>query len=232
MRRLLRIAESTGGSDIRRLEPRLELIRRWCGSYSVIADVGAHHGHLIRQLQSSDRRLYATELTFKGYQELAERTAGCAVTTLRGDGIVPLTGIADLQCIVISGMGYDTILGILERHSQLISAPQVIVQPAQGGHLMHRAICQNRWTMLRAELVVYRSRFYPTWLLDLQMKTAGAVDPALAYVPIEFRGQKYYIDWLKDLDRQLDGPLRYNRDPKKVQEREWLNQEIKQWGHT
>ncbi|NMP21745.1 tRNA (adenine(22)-N(1))-methyltransferase TrmK [Sulfobacillus harzensis] len=186
-------SDATGGDGIRRLSPRLELIHSWCAPYRVVADIGAHAGLLARRLDKEGHQVTATEITPHGYAMLRESLAGTSVEVLAGDGLEPLKG-RSLDLLVISGMGYDTILKILERLPVLSKQPQIIVQPMQGAFLMHRAIADRGWHVVKADIALQRRRLYPVWLLNVSTATSNLEDPL---IPTEFRGSPYYRSFLE-----------------------------------
>lgn len=159
MRRLLSFS---GGGFISRLEPRLQAIVEWCQSYRRIADIGAHAGHLAMALARQGHEVYATEVTPRGYQVLAGSVAGTGVVPCLGDGLDALNQ-APVDGIVIAGMGYGTILHILD-HAPLPYRPlPYIVQPMQGALRLRQALQARGFGWRRANVVEDRHRYYPLW---------------------------------------------------------------------
>ncbi len=112
----------------------------------------------------------------------------------QGDGLLPLKG-RSYDLVVIAGMGYDTILKIMERRDVLVGEPHFIVQPMQGGLRMHEAIVKSGWTIIQSELVRQRDRYYPTWLLDVHQRSCNAKP---LFVPTEFRSSVFYRTFLEE----------------------------------
>lgn len=183
---------------IRRLEPRLELIWRWCRDFSVIADIGAHHGQLAQHLALEGHAVIATERSWSGFQQLQERMARWPVDVRRGNGLESVLN-DQVDVVVVAGLGFDSILRIMDRASEMASRPLFIVQPMQGALVFRQALLRRRWTIVKAELTRYHNRFYATWLLNVyRVATAGE----LSVVAEEFLDSPWYAQWLQ-YDRRL-----------------------------
>lgn len=188
--------------------------------------MGAHDGTLARYLALDGHAVYATEISMKSFQTLKTGVQSSAVTIRQGDGLAPLVG-DPLDCVVIAGMGYDTIVQIIEAKSELISTSVFIVQPMQGGMMLHRAILNNHWAILKADLAIYRDRFYPTWLINIaktpsfEHRTAREL-----FIPTEFRGSRGYRAWIDEERIQLCYRMRYNNSSEYRQQLAWIIEEL------
>ncbi len=199
------------------------MLREWSHPYVRIADIGAHHGRLARALVEDGHDVVATELSSGGFQELAEHLAGTRVAVRQGDGLEPLLD-SPLDLVVISGMGSDTILEILANRHRMTSRPHFALQPVQGLFALHRAIAVQGWRILKADLVKYRRRYYPLWLVDAYEERPQALPEDALFLPQEFRSSAHYGDWLKDetARRQVQWPTERSQ-----QEMAWLNSELR-----
>lgn len=188
--------------------------------------MGAHEGLLAQQLAADGHQVFATEITLGSFQALTMGVRGSTVCTLRGDGLEPLWDVP-LDVVVIAGMGYDTILAILETRHRMRFRPQFILQPAQGGLFLHRAVVQAGWRIEHADIAAYRGRLYPTWRLNVYDENTTTDRSAEGqFLPREFRLSVRYPDWLRaelayrrlrDAERRTD---RVN------QEIAWLDREL------
>lgn len=173
---------------------------------------------LAERLAFDGHRVTATEVNFGSFALLRDNLQHTLVDLRRGEGLLPLKGCR-YDLVVIAGMGYDTILTIMERRDILAGWPHFIVQPMQGGLRMHQAIVQSGWTIIQAELVRQRDHYYPTWLLDVHRINQNAHP---SFVPGEFRSSVFYRTF-------LEGELQYRRQlPRREGRIEWEIDQIVQ----
>lgn len=167
--------------------------------------------------------MVATELSPGGFQELAAHVAGTRVAVRQGDGLDPLLD-EPLDLVVISGMGADTILEILAGRHGMASRPHFALQPVQGLFALHRAIASQGWRILNTDLVKYRRRYYPLWLVDPYERRLQVLSEAALFVPREFRSSTHYGDWLRDeiARRQVQRPTGRSQE-----EMAWLTSELR-----
>ncbi|MCY0879735.1 MAG: tRNA (adenine(22)-N(1))-methyltransferase TrmK [Firmicutes bacterium] len=216
--------EWAGDVLIRRLEPRLELIRAWCQPYQVIADVGAHEGLLARWLALDGHTVWATELTPGGFRELCRGVAGSPVVVRQGNGLAPLLRVP-VDVVILAGLGGQTIRAILRRHHEMLSRPVYIVQPVPDALSFHQVVVAEAWTILRADIVRYRGRYYPTWMLA--MTPAGQRDDGIdAFIPQEFSQAQEYRGWLERECERRRIALRYHDNARLMDELRRLEDEL------
>ena len=119
---------------IKKLPERLKTIAGFIGPGASVIDVGTDHGYLpvyLAQTESA-RRIIASDIS-AGSLGAARRAAEKYGLSDRIEFIVApgLTGVseADVDTIVIAGMGGETIAGILEASPWAVNCRRIILQP-------------------------------------------------------------------------------------------------------
>ncbi|OLZ10515.1 tRNA (adenine(22)-N(1))-methyltransferase TrmK [Sulfobacillus thermosulfidooxidans] len=189
------------------LEKRLAIIRDWCKSFAVVADVGAGQGRLARALAEQGQQVYATEKTLKGWQELTSYTRSFfpRITPVLGDGIVPLLALpTSIDVAVIAGMGPRTIQHILRQDYESRAIPAFIVQPMQGLFLLRRYLLENNWFIQRAELVKEHGKIYGMWLVQRAAHNDRDDRSPFFWVPKEFQHNPLFQSLVKARVIQLN----------------------------
>ncbi len=181
---------------------------------------------MARHLSAAGHQVFATELTLAGVAALRDGVSGTGVTVSLGDGLQPVWH-EPVDCVVVAGMGYETILEIVSTHDHIASHPRFIVQPMQGALLLHQAIIEQGWTILQADIAQYRRHLYPTWLLDMyHIDHARDNGPHAQFLPTEFRGSPAYVEWLERERRFRRQALTHRQSTRMRQEVDWLTAEV------
>jgi tRNA (adenine22-N1)-methyltransferase len=216
--------ERAGDTAIRRLEPRLELIRTWCQPFGTIADIGAHEGLLARWLAHDGHVVWATELTPGGFRELCRGVAGSSVVVRQGNGLLPILQVP-VDVVILAGLGGQTIRRILRRRRDMMSQPMYIVQPIPDALTFHQVVAAEGWIVVRADIAQYRGRYYPTWMLTMSGPPHN-LEVEEAFIPREFCQAAGYAGWLeRERDRRCL-TLRYHQTERLIQELGLLEEEL------
>lgn len=201
------------------------MIRQWSQDFAVIADIGAHHGHLAKHLATDGHRVIATEFSVAGFDALDRELQGSGATVIRGDGLHPLLD-QPVDLVIIAGMGCDTIFNILGCHQKMKSHPLYLVQPVQGAFSFHRAIIEQAWSIAKAELSRYRNRYYATWLLDVHHPSQYEKGLDTMTVPREFSHSPWYAEWIRAERDRCVLSLQYQKLPWMPQVIDCLTREL------
>lgn len=169
--------------------------------------------------------MVATELSQTGFELLRTAIRGTSVRILKGNGLMPLTEVP-LDAVVVAGMDYDTILSILRDSRLLTGEPAFLLQPMQGALLLHRAIVQARWRIVKADIVRQRDRLYPTWQVDCFHLGSHVESDRIRFLPTEFRASIHYGVWL---EREGLFRKRQRVTPLIARELYWLQEELEDW---
>jgi len=157
----------------------------WCRDYGRIADIGAHAGHLALALAARGHAVFATEVTRRGYQVLVSSVQGSGVVACWGDGLQALNR-APVDAVVIAGMGYRTILHILDQAPFPYRDLPYIVQPMQGALWLRTALQARGFGWCRATVTEDGPRYYPLWEIVRGQghKWEGEIPEELAVSPL------------------------------------------------
>lgn len=145
---------------------RLATIGRLTPQSGVLADIGTDHAYLPVWLLQQGRisraiagdiaggpcRAARATVALYGMQDKVEVRQGSGLEVLR-------PGEAD--CIVIAGMGGNTISDILDAHMEIaLSAKRLVLQPMVGAAGLRRWLTEHGWRLLAEELVDEQAHFY------------------------------------------------------------------------
>ncbi len=145
---------------------RLETIGRLTPKDCVLADIGTDHAYLPvwLLLQGRINRAVASDIA-DGPCRAARATVALhgmqnTIDVRQGSGLDVLRqGEAD--CIVIAGMGGNTISDVLGRHIDIArSAGKLILQPMVGAAGLRRWLAEHGWRLTEEELVDEQTHFY------------------------------------------------------------------------
>lgn len=125
---------------------------------SVVADIGCDHGLLSIALIQEDvcSRVYACDLR-KGPLSRAQEAISSLhldhqITTILTNGMDHLP--EDVDTIIIAGMGFDTIQGILERNlDKLKNYKRIIIQSNKHVEDVRRWISEHHYTIVQEDIV-------------------------------------------------------------------------------
>lgn len=177
------------------LTPRLQLLADWVPQGARLADVGTDHGYLPVWLALRGRIAFAIASDLrKGPLERAKETGriyGAEHIDYRlGNG---LAGICpeEADVIVIAGMGGENIVSILEAAPWTADgAHTLLLAPHTKAEELRRFLMENRYEILREELVYDRGTIYP-----IMEVTAGRMELSLGQL---WGGAKLLNDPLGD----------------------------------
>lgn len=161
------------------LSKRLLAIYNMVEAGSVVADIGCDHGFLPIALVEDGvcTKAYACDLRKGPLQRASEAIhqhgLEANITTLLRDGMNDLPN--DVTTIVIAGMGFDTIITILEAQlSTLTNYHKFIIQSNSGVDTLRSWISEQNFTIV-AEDIVEDGHFYQ--LLAFQCVASKALTP-------------------------------------------------------
>ena len=165
------------------LSKRLFAIFSMVEKGSVAADIGCDHGLLSIALikERICSHVYACDLR-KGPLDRAKQAIECAnlseqITPILSDGLqlVP----QDCDTIIIAGMGFETIQGILERDfARLSSFQRIIVQSNRHVDELRRWISDHHFTILQED-IIEEDHFYEVICFSTQWHEAYDEDTVL-----------------------------------------------------
>lgn len=158
---------------------RLSAVFAMAERASAIGDIGCDHGYISFALLQDGiaEKVVATDISAPSLEK-ARRLLEAVYPAekfriARGDGFMPIAP-GEIQAAVIIGMGGQLIAEILERGWEVIKElDYILVQPMQGAEELFRHINAYGYTILDAQLIEERKKYYP--ILKLR---AGGEDRA------------------------------------------------------
>ncbi len=165
------------------LSKRLFAIFSMVEKGSVAADIGCDHGLLSIALikEGICSHVYACDLR-KGPLDRAKQAIECAnlseqITPILSDGLQLVPQNCDT--IIIAGMGFETIQGILERDfARLSSFQRIIVQSNRHVDELRRWISDHHFTILQED-IIEEDHFYEVICFSTQWHEAYDEDTVL-----------------------------------------------------
>lgn len=163
------------------LDARLGRVAEMVPACGVCADIGADHGFLSAWLLANDRvgRMYICDISAPSLDKARRLFAGDALEARArfavGDGLERVE--EPLDACVISGMGGETMMGILERGWQRVSGATLVLQPNVDADRV-RAFLYERGFAVTDEDLIFDGRW---WYSLIQARPApGAARPDAA----------------------------------------------------
>ncbi len=161
------------------LSPRLEAVAKMCEGGHRLLDVGTDHGYIPVHfaLQGTKQRVAASDVK-QGPLDAARRNAAengaeDLIEFYLSDG---LSGIdEDFDTIVISGMGGETIMGILERSGRDFSGVSLILQPQSKLELLESWLSGSGFSITDARIVLDDGRYYVVFKAEKSVNGAARV---------------------------------------------------------
>ena len=203
------------------LGPRLSAVAAAVPNGSVVADIGADHGHLSKGLLASGVATFvyavdASELALAGAQEtLASEISEGRAEALLGDGFRVLpTG--KIQCAVLAGIGSKTALDIVRQGLAEGKRPRRIVFQASGGeHDVRTAMLELGYGIAHESLVAEGRRLFMVQCFDDGQGASELADLVDVYVgprlrhavgPVMDAWLGVQADWLAEVIAQTNDP--------------------------
>lgn len=148
-----------------RLSKRLAAIAKHVPEGACVIDVGTDHGHLPVWLIQSGRacRVIASDINAGPLSRAAvlveETDTGEQIHLQVCDGLSAFTK-ADGDCVVIAGMGGETMVHILSAAPWTAENVRLVLQPQSKGELLRSWLLKNGYVIEKEELVEDAGRLY------------------------------------------------------------------------
>ena len=179
------------------MNQRLNAIYRMIGNGRGMIDVGTDHGLIPERLarEGYPGRIFASDINV-GPLAAAKQTAAASgvenrICFLLSDGLDACPPEA-VDCIVIAGMGGDTICGILDRAEWTMDAAyRLILQPMSKAEVLRYWLTMNGFRITEEQIVAEGDTFYQIFAAvycgeneklsdaELLIGKQGLADPAL-----------------------------------------------------
>ena len=154
----------------------------------VCADIGADHGFLSAQLLMSSRvqRMHICDISAPSLDKARRLFAGDALESRAvfgvGDGLAPVD--EPLDACVISGMGGETMIGIMRRCMDVIKHATLILQPNVDPDEVREFLYDNGFCVTDEDLIFDGKWWYFIIKAEPNVKAARPDDDALMVGPV------------------------------------------------
>ena len=154
----------------------------------VCADIGADHGFLSAQLLMSSRvqRMHICDISAPSLDKARRLFAGDALESRAvfgvGDGLAPVD--EPLDACVISGMGGETMIGIMRRGMDVIKHATLILQPNVDPDEVREFLYDNGFCVTDEDLIFDGKWWYFIIKAEPNVKAARPDDDALMVGPV------------------------------------------------
>jgi len=162
-----RFRADTRSAPTIKLSSRLSAIAELVPENARLCDVGTDHGYLPAYLLQWGKIEYAAASDIRqGPLDSAHRTLRAAGVESRARLVLAdgLSGLkpSETDCVVIAGMGGETITGILERSVDIITSDMtLILQPMTKAEKLRETLCELKLAITAEKLVLDSGRIYP-----------------------------------------------------------------------
>lgn len=139
------------------LDARLSRVAQMVPRCAVCGDIGADHGFLSAHLLMQGRvdRMHICDISAPSLDKARRLFAGDALEQRAvfgvGDGLAPVT--EPLDACVISGMGGETIMGILERGMDVVRNATLVLQPNVDADRVRTFLYDNGFAVTDEDLI-------------------------------------------------------------------------------
>lgn len=166
-----------------------------------VADIGCDHGQLCAHLVQSGRCVFATaiDISDKSLQKATELFDKCDINsmtaTVRSDGLDGISP-ADVDDVVIAGLGADSIIGIIERATWLKDKDkQLVLVPSSQHARLRMWLSENGYEILE-ETAVREGRHCYTVITARYSGKVWTPGPVYAAIGIMKPGSEDYNAYL------------------------------------
>lgn len=186
-----------------KLSKRLSILSSYVEKDDVLADIGCDHAQLCCYLAKNHivKKAYACDIA-QGPLNQAQKTivdqgVGNIVFPVLSDGLQNVSD--DVTCIVIAGMGYETVAHILNQDIQKLHGKRIVVQVNRDVEGLRSWISEHNYRILH-ERVVLDEHYYQIVVFDTQY------DESLNDVEIMFgkkmeKDDEFYSNWKFNLSK-------------------------------
>ena len=154
-----------------RLPSRLKMIAGYIEDGASVIDVGTDHGFLPAYLaqKGAMRRIIASDKSAGSLGAARRSAAKYGVSDLIEFAVAPgLDGVgdADVDTIVVAGVGGETIIGILEGAPWTKRGKRLILQPQTKIDVLRRFLLENGYAILEEGQAQDRGRTYTVLVVN------------------------------------------------------------------
>ena len=145
------------------LNKRLESLSAFIENGEVVLDIGCDHGLLgIYLTLNKDVKVISSDINIKPLEKAKENikkfNLAEKIETRLGDGLSVMSD--DINTIVISGMGSETIINILKSINEYPNVKKIILSPNNNFPLLRKSICKLGFMIKDEKIVEEKGKYY------------------------------------------------------------------------
>lgn len=202
------------------MSDRLEMLVDLCPTCNTIADVGADHGKtaLLLIKKNKCKHVIATDISPNAIFKAKSLFEKCGMENkasfIIGDGLDPLRQFKNVDAVLISGMGGETISRILKKDLSELAIPELILSPHTDVQLVQKTIKELEYRFDYECIIEDKKRFY--FVLHARRITSSAEetdcidDDALIKKCTATDVYERYCDWQNKVNKRI--PEEYRRE--------------------
>lgn len=191
-----------------KLSKRLKQIILFVPNNSVVADIGSDHALIPAYLIKNNitKKVIATDINIKPKEKALNNFNNIDYRV--GNGLNPLSN-DEIDTLIISGMGADTIVNILNNNKIKI-ANTVIISPNKNSYLVRKKMTQKRFHIHDESLVLDKKHIYEIIVFKKNKKHYSFKELWLGPIILKHKSNLFYVKYRKELSKYL---LFYNKIP-------------------
>ena len=186
------------------LQPRLHAIAQCVPKGARLTDVGTDHGYLPLWLMRGGRiaSAIATDIGAPPLEHArrSAELAGIAMDLRMCDGLAAV-GPEETDCVVIAGMGGETIIHILSAAPWTKDGATLLLQSMTKAELLRKWLSENGYRIEKEQLVLDKGIIYP--ILTVMGGEMEKLSEAQAYLGLAGADDPLYEDYRRHLISKL-----------------------------
>ena len=182
----------------------------------VVLDIGCDHGLLgIYLLLNKKVKVISSDVNIKPLNKAKENINKFhlenKIETRLGDGLSVMSN--DIKTIVISGMGAETIINILNDINKYPDVTKLILSPNNNFSLFRKKICQLGFMITKEEIVEEKGKYY---LISEFKKGYEKIDYYFGKLDLHNNVVRKYYQYIYDTNKKILSRLNFINKIKKL----------------
>jgi tRNA (adenine22-N1)-methyltransferase len=206
---------------------RLLALAGLCPRKGSLVDIGSDHGLLPRYLldQGFHQPLYATELSDASFKQLKAKLHDLPISVYQADGLTDLP--ADIQTVVIAGMGGHLIVTILNHNLTLLNSIQTLVlAPQRDIALVRNWLQRHGWAITDENFIFEQDQPYPMFKAEKGPMNLTEITAEFGPILVHKPNQDF-LQWLSVEITLQQTIVNQSQDNTKRTRLEWMKNYVK-----
>ena len=181
-----------------KLSKRLSILASFVKENDIVADIGCDHAQLCCALVNSKKidKAYACDIAqgplMQAMKTIEYYNLQDKVITVLSDGLQKIH--EDVTCIVIAGMGFETVAHILNQDIDKLDNKRIIVQVNRDVEGLRKWISDHNYHILSEKCVLEDQHYYQIVVFDTTYDTSLSEDEILFGRKME-KDNEFYSQW-------------------------------------